>query len=68
MQFQLAVYADIVVDRIADDVAMGAKVMLLDEVSLNFCKPAEPQSPPSLAPWPLSRCLPGPHTTPLTML
>lgn len=32
MQFQLAVYTDIVVDRIGDDVAMGAKVMLVDEV------------------------------------
>ncbi|KAL0036989.1 hypothetical protein WJX77_008105 [Trebouxia sp. C0004] len=32
MQFQLAVYADIVVEWIGDDVAMGAKVMLLDEV------------------------------------
>lgn len=32
MQFQLAVYTDIVVDRIGDDVAMGAKVILVDEV------------------------------------
>ena len=35
MHFQLAVYADIVVDRIGDDIAMGAKVMLLDEVSFH---------------------------------
>ena len=34
MQFQLVVYADIVVDRIGDDIAMGTKVMLLDEVNL----------------------------------
>lgn len=32
MQFQLAVYTDIVVDRIGDDMAMGAKVILVDEV------------------------------------
>lgn len=32
MQFQLAVYTDIVVDRIGDDVAMGARVILVDEV------------------------------------
>ncbi len=36
LQFQLAVYADVVVDRIGDDVAMGAKVMLLEEVGLCF--------------------------------
>ena len=33
LQFELAVYADIVVDRVADGVPMGANVMLLDEVS-----------------------------------
>ena len=37
MQFQLAVYVDIVVDRSGDDVAMGAKVILLDEVRLLCC-------------------------------
>ncbi len=35
MQFQLAVYTDIFVDRVGDDIAMGARFMLLDEVSLN---------------------------------
>ena len=34
IQFQLAVYADIVVDWIADAVAMGAKVILIDEVKI----------------------------------
>lgn len=36
MQFQLAVYTDIVVDRIGDDMAMGAKVILVDEVNLQL--------------------------------
>ena len=34
LQFQLAVYADVVVDRIGDGVTMGAKVILLEEVNL----------------------------------
>ena len=36
MQFQLAVYTDIVVDRIGDDIAMGANVILMDEVPTYF--------------------------------
>ena len=32
MQLQLAVYTDIVLNRFGDDVAMCAKVMLMDEV------------------------------------
>ena len=47
MQFQLAVYADIVVDRIGDDIAMGTKVMLLDEVNFFFYDCMGPPSPPS---------------------
>lgn len=46
MQFQLAVYADIVVDRIGDDIAMGTKVMLLDEVNFYYCDCIDPPPKP----------------------
>ena len=36
MQLQLAVYTDIVLNRLGDDVAMCAKVMLMDQVLLVF--------------------------------
>ena len=47
MQFQLAVYTDIVVDRLGNSIAMGAKVILMDEVNkyLSCSDPALPKCP-----------------------